>query len=47
MGFNLIEGVDRSEAAGALLPFAFRTLGCAHLELKDRRLETDDLGAFG
>jgi Acetyltransferase (GNAT) domain len=47
MGFNLLEGVDRREAAAALTPFAFRTLGCAHLELKDRRLEKDDLGAFG
>jgi hypothetical protein len=47
MGFNLLEGVGRREAAAALVPFAFRTLGCAHLELKDRRLETDDLGAFG
>ncbi|HEX7300622.1 MAG TPA: GNAT family N-acetyltransferase [Solirubrobacteraceae bacterium] len=42
MGFNLDDGVSRREAAAALIPFAFRTLGCAHVELKDRRLERDD-----
>src|SRR3954467_509261 len=47
MGFNLLEGVDRREAAAALVRFAFRTLGCAPPERKDRRLETGGLGAFG
>jgi CelD/BcsL family acetyltransferase involved in cellulose biosynthesis len=47
MGFNLIDGVDRRDAAAALIPFAFRTLGCAHLELKDRRLQADDLRSLG
>jgi CelD/BcsL family acetyltransferase involved in cellulose biosynthesis len=47
MGFNLTDGVDRRRAAAALIPFAFRGLGCVHLELKDRRLDTDDLGALG
>jgi predicted N-acyltransferase len=47
MGFNLRDGVDRRRAAAALVPFAFRTLGCAHLELKDRRLDTDGLGDLG
>jgi hypothetical protein len=42
MGFNLSDGVSRRDAAAALVPFAFRTLGCAHVELKDRRLEDDD-----
>jgi GNAT acetyltransferase-like protein len=46
MGFNLIDGVDRRAAAAAAVPFAFRTLGCAHMELKDRRLELDDLPGF-
>jgi hypothetical protein len=46
MGFNLTEGVDRRAAAAALVPFAFRALGCAHLELKDRRLESPDLQGF-
>ena len=47
MGFNLRDGVDRHAAAAALVPFAFRTLGCAHVELKDRRLEPADPGALG
>jgi CelD/BcsL family acetyltransferase involved in cellulose biosynthesis len=47
MGFNLIAHASRREAAAALLPFAFRTLGCAHVELKDRRLQTDDLRGLG
>ena len=42
MGFNLRDGVDRRQAAAALIPFAFRTLGCAHVELKDRRLDTPE-----
>jgi CelD/BcsL family acetyltransferase involved in cellulose biosynthesis len=47
MGFNLTDGVDRRAAASALIPFAFRTMGCAHLELKDRLLDTADLAGFG
>jgi len=43
MGFNLEDGVDRGEAAEALVPFAFRQLRCLHLELKDRFLQPDDL----
>ena len=43
MGFNLQDGVDRGEAAEALVPFAFRQLRCLHLELKDRFLQPDDL----
>jgi len=46
MGFNVADGVDRRAAAAALVPFAFRTLRCAHLELKDRRLQTADLRGF-
>jgi CelD/BcsL family acetyltransferase involved in cellulose biosynthesis len=46
MGFNLIDGADRRAAAAAVVPFAFGALGCAHLELKDRRLEHDDLPGF-
>lgn len=38
MGFNLREGESRREAARALLPFAYRTLGCAHLEFKDEHI---------
>jgi CelD/BcsL family acetyltransferase involved in cellulose biosynthesis len=47
MGFNLIDGVNRRDAAAALIPFAFRTLGCAHVELKDRWLQADDLHGLG
>ena len=47
MGFNLRDGVDRHAAAAALVPFAFRTLGCAHVELKDRRLEPADPSGLG
>jgi GNAT acetyltransferase-like protein len=46
MGFNLTDGVDRRAAAAALVPFAFKVLRCAHLELKDRRLEDPDLEGF-
>jgi CelD/BcsL family acetyltransferase involved in cellulose biosynthesis len=47
MGFNLEAGVERRQAAEALVRFAFRTLGCLHLELKDRFLEPDDLNGLG
>jgi Acetyltransferase (GNAT) domain len=43
MGFNLDEGVSRSHAAAALVPFAFRRLRCLHVELRDRRLATEDV----
>ena len=41
MGFLLEEGIDRRAAAEALIPFAFRDLGCLHVELADRRLTPD------
>jgi hypothetical protein len=47
MGFNLADGVDRRQVAAALIPFAFGPLGCAHLELKDRRLDAGDDGPLG
>jgi hypothetical protein len=47
MGFNLTEGVSRRDATEALIRFAFRELGCLHLELKDRRLAADDLSGLG
>jgi CelD/BcsL family acetyltransferase involved in cellulose biosynthesis len=47
MGFNLTDGFSRRDAAAALIPFAFRTLGCAHLELKDRRLQTGEMQGLG
>ena len=38
MGFALDDGVDRWDAAAALESFAFRDLGCWHLEVRDRLL---------
>lgn len=43
MGFLLEEGFDRRAAAEALLPFAFRDLGCLHVELADRSLTVDQM----
>ena len=36
MGFLLHREVDRAEAAIALLGFAYRELGCVHVEVSDR-----------
>ena len=47
LGFNLREGVSRRAAVEALLPFAFRSLGCLHLELRDRDLKLDDVHGLG
>lgn len=47
MGFNLMPGVSRRDAARALGDFAFGRLGCFHLELKDRALDRDDLHGLG
>lgn len=47
MGFNLEPGIARRRAVEALLPFAWRTLGCQHLELRDRVLAVEDLDGLG
>jgi hypothetical protein len=47
LGFNLRDGVDRGAALAALPRFAWRELGCVHLELTDRRLEAAELDACG
>jgi hypothetical protein len=47
LGFNLREGVSRRSAVEALLPFAFRTLRCMHLELRDRQLTVEDVDNLG
>src|SRR5262249_36403124 len=47
MGFNLDDDVPRREALKALSPFAYGSLGCLHLELKDRRLEVGDAAGLG
>lgn len=43
MGLNLLPGVDRGAAVMALRRFAFREMGCVHLEVMDRRLSMDDI----
>jgi len=47
LGFNLADGVSRRAAVEALLPFAFRSLGCLHVELRDRHLQLDDVRGLG
>lgn len=47
MGFNLADGVSRGAAVEALLPFAFRSLGCLHVELRDRDLSLEDVQKLG
>jgi hypothetical protein len=46
-GFNLAEGVSRRAALQALLPYAFRDLRCAHLEIRDRGLVPAQLDGLG
>jgi hypothetical protein len=41
MGFLLLPGADRTAAARALADFAFRDLGCHHLEFSDRALTAE------
>ena len=47
MGFNLEPGVSRAHAAAALPEFAWRELGCHHLELHDRFLDADAAAGLG
>lgn len=47
MGFNLCEGVSRTEALAALIPFVFNDLGCHHLEISDPYLSEADLQENG
>jgi hypothetical protein len=46
MGVDLLPGVSRREAMQLLVPFAWKELGCVHLEMMDRHLELDDLQDF-
>jgi CelD/BcsL family acetyltransferase involved in cellulose biosynthesis len=46
MGFTLDAGVPRPEAMRSLVKFAFRELGCLHVELMDRHTEFEELGAL-
>lgn len=47
MGFNLAPGVSRIEALASLERFAFRELGCLHLEVTDRHFTIEDGAALG
>jgi CelD/BcsL family acetyltransferase involved in cellulose biosynthesis len=47
LGFNLRPGVSRRAAVAALPHFAFRTLRCLHVELRDRNLSFDDIDGLG
>ena len=47
LGFNLRPAVPRRAALAALLPFAFRELGAAHLEIRDRGFVAGDLEGLG
>jgi CelD/BcsL family acetyltransferase involved in cellulose biosynthesis len=46
MGFNLAHDVARTQALEALTAFAFGELGCVHLELRDRRIGSEDLSGL-
>ena len=47
MGLTLAGGTDRTKVVEALIDFAFRELGCVHLEMMDRSLTTSDFGGLG
>jgi hypothetical protein len=47
MGFNLQPDIGRSTALAALERFAFRDLGCLHLEVADRYLELEEGSGYG
>ena len=47
MGFNLQPSVPRRVAAEAISDFAFKTLRCAHLEIVDPCLTTEDIAGLG
>ncbi|MEA2512090.1 MAG: hypothetical protein QOJ59_1577 [Thermomicrobiales bacterium] len=47
MGFNMKPDVPRRVAADAIVDFAFKDLGCAHLELRDRWLTEEETTGLG
>ncbi len=47
MGFALSGRADRRQAVRALIEFAFKKLGCVHLEMMDRNLAVRDLDGLG
>jgi hypothetical protein len=46
MGFSLDPSVPRPEAVSALMKFAFRELGCLHVELMDRHAGFEELNGL-
>jgi CelD/BcsL family acetyltransferase involved in cellulose biosynthesis len=46
MGFTLEPSVPRPEAMSSLVRFAFRELGCLHVELMDRHTAFEELGGL-
>jgi CelD/BcsL family acetyltransferase involved in cellulose biosynthesis len=46
MGFNLRRDVSRREAVDALLRFAFKSLGCVHVELRDPAVDVEDVAGL-
>lgn len=46
-GFNLEPGIPRREALRALPEFGFRSLGCFHIEGRDRWATIEDVAAVG
>jgi len=47
MGFNLLPGTPRRDAAEALFRYAFGSLRCLHVELRDRQLSLEDARRLG
>jgi CelD/BcsL family acetyltransferase involved in cellulose biosynthesis len=47
MGTNLFNGIPRQFALQAITRFAFRELGCVHVEMMDRRLTPEDARELG
>jgi hypothetical protein len=47
MGFNLLPAVPRRTAVEALSGFAFRELGCIHVEVTDFHLTPEDIRGLG
>lgn len=47
MGIRLRKGTSKHEALDALVRYAFRDLGCVHLEMQDRAFTTEDAAGLG
>lgn len=47
LGFNVVGDISRRELLPALREFAFRELGCLHMELMDRRISLEEADGLG